>query len=592
MLASCQKEAEKQPVETIEETNDSTNDSCQEDSFFFPKTAQTGIPMAAFFDGLSPEDLNSLERFYPSENANPPLHSFNGRLELLDESDGVMELLERVWWVPEEMGASTLPPVELSYVSCGAAIIPTQRGRIQTTDPYWDIFAQPGIAWSDPEDGDFSRALLPFSIVFKAENCVQNGLMTFLYNTEEISEVRYQVSQETCPYLQFNLYGDSTAIFHQEEVENAETIRESWLEEKQAQEEIFLLTQLEEEFQDFDVEALKGGFSAEDITVIGIAFEDRLYLDGCGTRFGEAPFCDQMLLPSYSLAKTLHLGLGMALMANELEIDPYSVRFSSLFPEEASAGEGDWSEVTLEHLVDMATGHYRVADQQDDAMDDFYTDFTLESRIQAALLFPYQEPAGERVVYLTPNSQLAAAAMDRILEREGVNPSDSFDLLVDRVFRPLGVTEDSFTPLRTWENGVQNSGTAFGGYGMYLTPQNLVKIARFMNGDGSFNGNQILHPLRWAETMFRVDGEAGAPMYFGDWLYNNGMWGYPLTEYGCDTVVPILFGISGNTVLFAPNGAIYFAFTDSELFPISNVLWELNKLAPLCGSKAKFDENQ
>ena len=223
-----------------------------------------------------------------------------------------------------------------------------------------------------------------------------------------------------------------------------------------------------------------------------------------------------------------------------------------------------------------------MANQTDDYMGNFFTEFSLDERLESSFLFPYQQAPGERSVYLTPHYQIVAAAMDALLVREEVEWSDSFDFAVDRIYRPAGVSPDSFTTLRTWENGGQNNGTAFGGYGMLLTPQGLVRLSRFMGDGGTLDGRQILHSDRLAETLFEDSSDTGAPMNYYDWSYNNGMWGYPLSSWGCEGQVPIMFGVSGVTAMIAPNDVVYFAFNDEYEQPVVSVLGQLNAISPLC----------
>jgi hypothetical protein len=35
-------------------------------------------------------------------------------------------------------------------------------------------------------------------------------------------------------------------------------------------------------------------------------------------------------------------------------------------------------------------------------------------------------------------------------------------------------------------------------------------------------------------------------------------------------------------VIVAPNGLVYFAFTDAQEFPVANVLEQLDRLRPIC----------
>ena len=339
---------------------------------------------------------------------------------------------------------------------------------------------------------------------------------------------------------------------------------------------------LEEDFPGVGLVGLDRGLTLHEQTSRGILVDDVLYLDACPTRYGDYAFCEQILLPSYSLAKTLHIGLVTAAMAQELDIDPYAVDVSELLPRSTASAPGNWEGVTVEHLLDMTTGHYRYEGQSDDYMGAFFLDYSLEGRLQASLSFPYREPPGQRAIYLTPNYQVAAAALDVILEREGAGITDSFELAVERIYKPAGVTPDSFSTLRTWDGG-QNNGTAFGGYGLVFTPQGLARLGAFVLAGGVVDGVPSMKPARLDETLFRDLSDTGAPMNYSAWSYNNGMWGYPLERWGCEGFVPIMFGVSGVTAMFAPNGVVYFTFNDVYEQPVQNILDELDAIRPLCG---------
>ena len=515
-------------------------------------------------------------------NAPAPALPFSGRLELLDEDAGEMDTHFADTWISPGQTRSTLPEIDLEFVSCGRHIIPTQRGRISTEDPYWDLFVSPGLSWSTGQDGGMSRASFPFALTFKVENCIQNGVMTFLYDEDSVSQVRYQVTQETCPWHSFDLWGQSEARYTPGEPAGLETHQESFIQEVDSRYPIQPLEALESDFPGFSLEVFSEGLTLDEQTARGVLVGGTLYLGDCPTRFGSYPFCETVALPSYSLAKTLFLGLGMAAMAQELDVDPYEQEVSDLLPEASSDSPGQWDGVTLDHLIDMSTGHYRVASQADDYMGDFFTDFSLDDRLRSSFLFPYQEPPGRRTVYLTPHSQIAAAALDAILEQQGHEITDGFDYVVERIYRPAGMPADSFSTLRTWEGGGQNNGTAFGGYGLLLTPQGLASLGRFVLGGGLVDGEPVFHPDRLEETLFRDLSDTGAPMNYYDWSYNNGMWGYPLERWGCEGFVPTLFGVSGVTVMLAPNDVVYFAFNDQVEQPFVTVLDELDAIASLC----------
>jgi hypothetical protein len=110
----------------------------------------------------------------------------------------------------------------------------------------------------------------------------------------------------------------------------------------------------------------------------------------------------------------------------------------------------------------------------------------------------------------------------------------------------------------------------------------MASLGRFVLDGGIVEGESVFHPDRLQETLLRDLSDTGAPMNYYDWSYNNGMWGYPLERWGCEGFVPTLFGVSGVTVMLAPNNVVYFAFNDRFEQPFLTVLDELDAIAPLC----------
>ena len=543
-------------------------------------------PALLSFDTLmssvSPESPISEDAFAMPQDAPGPLNRFEGRLTLHDESAARMETLFADDWISPGQTDSDLPDIDLEFTSCGRHLIPTQRGRLVTDDLYWDLIVQPGLTWSTEEDHGMSRAAFPFALTFKVENCIQNGVMTFLYDEDSVSQVRYQITQETCPWHIFDLWGQSTATYIPGEPEQADQIREDFLVELEQRYPVQPLEQLPIDYPGVSLAGLEQYLTLDEQTARGVWVNGSLYLAECPTRYGTYAFCETIALPSYSLAKTLYGGLTMAALAKKLDVNPYQQLVADLLPGPTADANGRWEGVTLEHLLDMTTGHYRVANQADDYMGTFFTEFTLDERLESSFLFPYQEEPGVRTVYLTPHYQILAAAMDALLVQEQTEWQDSFLFAVDNIYRPAGISPDSFHTLRTWENGGQNNGTAFGGYGMLFTPQGMARISRFIADGGSVGGQSILHSDRLAETLFEDPSDTGAPMNYYDWSYNNGMWGYPLSAWGCDGQVPTMFGVSGVTAMIAPNDVVYFAFNDRFEQPVVNVLEQLNAISPLC----------
>jgi hypothetical protein len=65
---------------------------------------------------------------------------------------------------------------------------------------YWQVIPQYGRVWKEPADEGWSRAAFPIMLVHSVENVAHQGLATFLYKGDEISDVRMQFIQQSTPW--------------------------------------------------------------------------------------------------------------------------------------------------------------------------------------------------------------------------------------------------------------------------------------------------------------------------------------------------------------------------------------------------------
>jgi CubicO group peptidase (beta-lactamase class C family) len=565
--------------ETRTTTISSTDDLCAMTGPVKGTTDEPALSFEALNTNTAPSSPIDNGAFTIPAGAGLPSHRFEGRLDLHDEHLSQIDNHFTEWWLPDGQDASTIPDFDYQFVQCGDTLLPIQRGRILTDNPYWDLLLQPGRVWSTPFDEGMSRASFPFALTMKAENCVQNGLMTFLYDDDSVSDVRWQITQETCHFHEFDMWGQSAATYHPAAIPQSTQVINS---HKEQIENSFPTRPWEDLATQYglDLTQLDSEITLDNLTTRGVLVEGTLYIDRCRSRFGDYPYCDEMVLPSFSLAKTSFISLAMMAIAQEFGPEIYDVKLSELLPKETNSATDDWSSVTMRHLVDMTTGHFRYANQDDDYMGNFYSEYDLASRLESALLFPYETPPGEQVVYLTPNSQISAAALDVYLTNQNAFPSDAYDYVVDRVFEPIGMPPEYFTTLRTHQDGVPNNGTAFGGYGMTLTPQGTAKLSKFLLEGGQLNGQQLLHSESLAIGLFQTE-ERGAPMNYYDWYYLRGFWGNT-ANFSCQPTIPYMFGVSGITVALFPNDVVYFSYTDSQEYPVNSIVDQINKIKPLC----------
>jgi hypothetical protein len=141
---------------------------------------------------------------------------FEGRLELLNTAtSGGFNLFHKEFKDNGDLSSwMHLPDFRFEFVQNGSHLIPVKQGLVITGSPAWNYIIGQGRVWSERADGGYSRASFPFALVERNQNCVHNGEMAFLFSSHKsppISRVRYQVTQETCRYAKFDMWGQLAA---------------------------------------------------------------------------------------------------------------------------------------------------------------------------------------------------------------------------------------------------------------------------------------------------------------------------------------------------------------------------------------------
>ena len=157
--------------------------------------------------------------------------------------------------------------------------------------------------------------------------------------------------------------------------------------------------------------------------------------------------------------------------------------------------------------------------------------------------------------------------------------ADLYEFYVDEVLKPIDVGVGAHTTLRTSDNNWQ--GQAFGGYGMWLIPDDVAKITDLLNvNDGAVGGTQLLESDQLAAAMQRDPADRGlvtsSPSH--PFRYNNGFWARDFTTgegYPCDFWVPFMSGYGGISVAMMPGGATYWYFSDNGEYDWKDVVAEV-----------------
>jgi formylglycine-generating enzyme required for sulfatase activity len=531
------------------------------------------------FEATSPVDDSA---FTMPDEAAPPTHVFEGRLELLGEKDsGQIQVLRG------ELGQeyAHLPEFDYEFVQSDGYLVPIRRGQIITEDPNWNYILEPGRIWQESGDRGYSRASLPFALVIKGGNAAFNGVMTFLFDGQNVSKVWYQITQETTSYTRANFWGFLDAAYHPGVTDNVDQVRADFSAELAARFPTKPIEQLAVDYPGVDVTAFGRGVSPEHMTWYGLVVGGVNYVGGCRTRFGQYAYCESMRATSYSTAKSAFVSVALMRLAQKYGPEVTDLLIKDYVPEYTTS-PGDWSRVTFNNTLDMATGNYRstghMADEDSDKMGQYFNAQPYTERIALAFDWPHSAEPGETWVYRTSDTFILTRAMHNYLQSQQGPDADIYQFVVDEVYRPLGLGPGAFTTMRTADDGWQ--GQPEGGFGLWWVPDDVAKIAILLNSGGAIDGEQILHPALLAAAMQQDPDDRGVDIGH-NWKYNNAFWAQkygPADGFDCEFWIPTMQGVSGNVVALFPNGVTYYYFSDNQQFTWDAAVRETDKIAPHC----------
>ncbi len=543
---------------------------------------------AAFLLGDQPLTGGVPTRAFAPQTGETPSHRFEGRLKL-DVASGQngFEVLYDLFELEANaaLQLDTLPAFDFAFVQQGDALIPLQRGPQAGDHPNWEYILEVGVVWDEAGDAGLSRAAIPFSLQERNANCTHNGLMTFLFNNDgAVSRVAWQIGSETCYYLQFNAWGVHAAHYAPGEVEGREAALERHNANRAARLPVKPMAALSKDFPGVDPAAFALHDPAE-VSSYGLVVNGVHYAGGCPTRFGPHPLCAEVDLPSYSLAKSVFAGM-MLMVLEQRYPGAGALKVTDHVPE-CRLADGRWEGVTLEHLVDMASGNFDATENQVDEFYSYTTAFvdadTHAGKIEASCtLFPRKAEPGSTFVYHSSDSYIAGTLVNAWLQDGGDYGDIHRDVLVPGVFAPLNLSAVTDSTRRTYDEVAQ----PFTGFGLTLLADDIARLALFlMQSEGRIDGVQVLGSALLDGALQRAPEDPGYAAGGEGIRYNNGFWAWDVAEAaGCEAPawVPLMSGYGGISVALLPNGAVYYVFSDGGQFAWAGAAKESRKITDFC----------
>ncbi|MEM8696679.1 MAG: hypothetical protein AAGE05_11720 [Pseudomonadota bacterium] len=564
------------------------NDTCWADTIsivaqFLPDELSATIPSDAFEQGVTADRPFSTDVFYDTENAQPPSNVFAGTLAF-EGAEAAHFVLRKddFGYAPTSNSLTTLPPFVIDLVQDDGRLIPAVRTAMPNAHPDWEWMFAPGRVWDDPAEPAATRAALPFALMERNANCIHNGLATFRFDdTGAVSHLIYQIGSETCAYMQFDMWGAAAISYRPGVVPDADTIIANFRDERDAR------------IPTRSIAGLAGGgagaFGAPDevapaaMTAFGYIVGDVHYVGGCDTRFGSYRYCDEMILPSYSWAKSLAAGIG-------------AMRLEALYPGAMQAMVSDyvpacsgsrWVGVTFENALDMASGVHNSdvydVDETSSDMRRFFLADSHDDKIEiACTAFERRGAPGTSFVYRTGDTYILGTAINAYLrERTGSPQADYYTDLLVPIWRELGLSPITMAIRRSYDAQAQ----PFSGWGMVLTRNDIALLTRFLQNGGEIDGEAMLDRAMLAAALQRDPTDRGLRAVIDSQRYQNGFWAWNAApSIGCsgEAWIPALSGFGGLSAALMPNGASYYYVSDGGAFTWRRAALASNRLDPFC----------
>ena len=529
--------------------------------------------------------------FLPTGEATDAVHTFSGTLVVPDHAmvsdPSVIRPTDIQGKKPQ-----LFPGMSLHFVSHEGHLVPLDRGLLvaEDSDSYWQMQVSPGRVWSEPGDDGMTRASFPFLLTSIIENESYNGVATFLYNGDSVSQLRYQIVHHLSTFVietRFVAAGQTNIAYRADDSENSAVIAgfERELADKLPWRD---WSELEEKygkalFADFD-----SGIDPALTLTSGLVIDGDVYVRSMNTPYGPYPYPREMRHGVWSVTKTAAGMLTLLRMAQKYgdEVLVYKIRDYL----EVTANHDGWDDVTFRHVFSMATGigtgthnvspnNFGTGDASNPnnnaGFDDYMTWYfapTLEEKLDEVFNIPsYPWGPGEHGRYRDRDIFTGSAALEALLKEKEGDDADLWQMMFDEVYRPIGIHHISMTRTREPDG----PGTPILAWGIYVSIDDIAKIATLIQNGGMHDGVQLLSAHGTAEALYETDVRGlptGASNIHGAKSYHLTLWheNY-VTDRSRSYTVPTMQGYGGNVVQLMPNGMIGFRFGNGGGVPLEQM---------------------
>ncbi len=491
-----------------------------------------------------------------------------------------------------------LPPLSLAFFTVGGDLVPVERGIIfpDGSAGYANLILSPGKVWSEPDDQGYSRAAFPFVFTTQVSNETHNALATFLYRGNEVSQVHFQIVEETAAWNRFDAWGSWAAVYETGGIEGLAALEAGYAAERADQMPMLPRAALIERIGADATDGLLGAWGREHVSAAGLAVEGQIYVAACQTRYGPHPYCRHMRHGVYSVTKSLGAALTLLRLAQKYGAEVFDLKVRDYL--EINANQEAWDEVTFADLLNMAAGIGNNHPQREplkpgadgSSPRDWRLAFDARTKLDIAFAHYGNLPwgPGEVMRYNTTHTFILSAAMNSLVTQREGREAKLWELMAEEVLQPIGVHHLPVLHTRAPDG---SPGIPIFGSGSYPTIEDAAKIGLLLQNGGKHNGAQLLHPEKLAEALFRA-GPAGLPTgndnIFGDGRYHLSFWGKPYrNSEGCRSYLPAMLGYGGNIVALLPNGVVALRFADGFNYESQSIVAAGERFGTFCPTLAR-----
>ncbi|HEY3850595.1 MAG TPA: hypothetical protein VGL87_06490, partial [Steroidobacteraceae bacterium] len=460
----------------------------------------TELRGSAYAGGVVPNTA-----FMPTAEARAAHEPFAGVLRIAETE---MRTVPSPLKSREVLGKETalFPQTELEFATVEGDLVPATQDVIRAGSSgrgrsFWDLIVQPGKVWSERGEGAWSRAAFPFALVNSLEGETHNGLATFAYRGREVTNLRFQIVQQTAPYWVSDYF--TAAGIAQASRRSAPDSQKFVKPYRASLADRVILGSWADLAAEVGSDRLAGfdaGLPPEQTVLAGLDYRGKFYLQFCSSAAGELPWCDRARFGVWSATKALANETALLRLAQKFGPEVFDLKIADYVPEAASYPA--WRAVRFEDAIDMATGIGNgSAKREPNNISDGYIDPTYDewygarserAKVEALLATGRAYPWGPGKVarYRDQDMFVLGVAMDRFLKsREGAKAA-LWSMLEKEVFLPIGI---HYAPTNRTLEADGRPGQPLMAFGYYPTIGDMVKIARLYQNGGRHGETQILY---------------------------------------------------------------------------------------------------